>query len=313
MSLQQLKYIVALDDHRHFAKAADACMVAQPTLTLQVQKFEHQLGVALFDRRTKPMSPTRIGGPVIQKAREVLKNVEELYEIVNSEHQSMEGQFRMGIIPTLAPYLLPRFISKFMQEHDGVQMEIEEKTSLEIIDALKQGRLDLGILATPLGEDLLREIPLFLEPFIVFANQNHSILKGSGPLNAEELNSQDLWLLGDTHCVRHQALQICGHRSSARPRNLSMEAGSIETLKRMIKNASGFTLIPELSIDGLQDSAFTREIGAIGNRPTRQVSLVVRRGFIREKLINELSIAIQSTIPESYLMEADDSVVSWRK
>ena len=156
MTIQQLEYVVALDTHRHFVQAADHCFVTQPTLTMQVQKLEQEIGITLFDRSKKPLEPTKAGAPIIAKIRSILLEINQLKSFVYNEKESLEGTYRLGIIPTVSPYLLPLFLQDFTTKYPEVNLQIREIQTAQIIDALKQGTLDIGILATPLMDQHFR-------------------------------------------------------------------------------------------------------------------------------------------------------------
>lgn len=308
MTLQQLQYAVALDTHRHFVKAANHCHVAQPTLTLQLKKLEEELSVVLFDRSRQPLEPTPIGESFVARAREVLHRVEELKELVAEERSELRGSFRLGVIPTLAPSVLPLFISDFMEEHPETSLSVEELQSQAIIDRLKNRDLDFGLLATPLNEKDLREVPVFYEPFIVYAHDRHPLLTRPW-VKAGELEAADLWLLRKGHCFRNQTLNLCKVDKERPARNLTMEGGSIETLKRMIRKVSGYTLVPELSY---QEQDAPNVIRFADPQPVREISLVVHKYFSREELLTKLVKSIRNNLPSSILNNDPAHTVGWR-
>ena len=309
MTLQQLQYVVALDTHRHFVKAAESCHVAQPTLTLQVKKLEEQMSTILFDRSKQPLEPTPLGEIFIIKARQILREIDELKEIVSSEKDQMNGEFKLGIIPTLAPSLLPLFIGDFLGKHQDTQLVVEELQSEEIIEKLEQKQLDLGILVTPLNEPDIREVPLFYEPFLIYADENQQLLK-KDKVDVSDLRPEGLWLLRQGHCFRNQTLNICRFDVSENPRNLVMEAGSIETLKKMILKVSGYTLIPELSFNKNND--MSNIIRFNDPQPVREVSIVVHKHFTKERLISELRRSIIAHTPQSFKKNTRFITVKWR-
>ena len=309
MTLQQLQYVVALDTHRHFVKAAESCHVAQPTLTLQVKKLEEQMSTILFDRSKQPLEPTPLGEIFIIKARQILREIDELKEIVSSEKDQMNGEFKLGIIPTLAPSLLPLFIGDFLGKHQDTQLVVEELQSEEIIEKLEQKQLDLGILVTPLNEPDIREVPLFYEPFLIYADENQQLLK-KDKVDVSDLGPEGLWLLRQGHCFRNQTLNICRFDISENPRNLVMEAGSIETLKKMILKVSGYTLIPELSFNKNND--ISNIIRFNDPQPVREVSIVVHKHFTKERLISELRRSIIAHTPQSFKKNTRFITVKWR-
>ena len=309
MTLQQLKYILALDKHRHFVKAAESCHVAQPTLTLQVKKLEEEVGMVLFDRSTQPLQPTPFGESFIQKASRVLGEMDELKTLVKQDRNQMEGEFRVGVIPTLAPSLLPLFISDFIESHPNTRLIIEELQSHRIMEQLENKQLDMGLMATPLHESNLREIPLFYEPFLIFTDQRNPLLK-EYTVNSSQLKPEGLWILKQGHCFRNQTLNICEFDVSEQHRNLVMEGGTIETLKEMVRKVSGYTLIPELSYNSRNDQRNVRYFDE--PQPVREVSIVVHKHFTKEKLITEMRKSILANTPEHFKKNTRFQKVEWR-
>lgn len=310
MTIQQLQYVVALDTHRHFVKAAESCHVAQPTLTLQVKKLEDQMSLVLFDRSSQPLKPTAMGEIFIAKARQILRDLQQLKALVNEELNQIEGIYRVGIIPTLAPYLLPLFVKDFMDKYPDTKLKIQELQSESIIHGLEHDLLDIGILATPLNEPNIREIPIFYEPFLVYADQQNDILKGSSEVEIKELGPEGLWLLGQGHCFRNQTLNVCRFDELENKRNLLMEGGSIETLKKMINEVLGYTLIPELSYDEKHDKKNVLRFKA--PQPVREISIVTHKSFTKELLISELRKSIIACTPPSFKKNTKFVTVKWR-
>jgi LysR family transcriptional regulator, hydrogen peroxide-inducible genes activator len=294
MTLQQLQYIVALDDHRHFVKAAEACFVTQPTLTMQLRKLEEDLEVELFDRRTQPVRPTEVGEQVIAQARVVLREAEQLQALVTELHTGLTGTFRLGIIPTLAPYLLPLFLPRFADTHPSIRLIIDERKTSRILKSLRNGQLDLGILVTPVDPADYEEVPLFQEPFLAYLPEGHALWR-KRVLQRSDLREQALWVLGEGHCFREQTLSLCDRPSAAGHDNVLYESGSIETLKQLVRNGSGMTLVPELSV--VARDPHVRRFAA--PEPVRQVSLVVRKPFVRRKLLEELARCIRKALPKA--------------
>jgi len=175
MTLQQLEYIVALDTHRHFVNAAESCFVTQPTLTLQIKKLENEMGTLIFDRSKHPIEPTETGRQIINRARQILREVNGLKDYVNTEKDNLSGTFRVGVIPTIAPYLMPRFLKDFSDKNPDINLKIREMESEQIIHDIKHDLLDIGIMATPLDESNIREVPLYNEPFLLYIAEQHSL------------------------------------------------------------------------------------------------------------------------------------------
>ncbi|MDH6353736.1 LysR family hydrogen peroxide-inducible transcriptional activator [Dysgonomonas sp. PH5-45] len=302
MNIQQLEYIIAVDNHRHFAKAAEASFVTQPTLSMMIQKLEDELGVKIFDRSQLPVQPTEIGTQVINQARVIVSQVKQVKEIIQEEKGVVQGIFRLGIIPTIAPYLLP----KLMQFHDengfDIQLNIEETTTGQITERLLNGSLDGAILATPLKNDKLKEYPIYYEKFYAYVSPRETSLYAKKELEEDDLNINRLWLLEEEHCFRTQILRICNLRKRKSSHSLfSYEAGSISTLINIVDNNSGLTIIPEMAIDGLSERQKKNVRPLVGITPVREVSLVTRKDFLRERVVKILIDETKQSVPKSLL------------
>lgn len=294
MTLQQLEYIVALDEYRHFVKASVHCFVSQPNLTMQVKKLEDELGVRIFDRDQKPLQPTDIGREVIARARQILRESRQLAEFVQYEKDALEGEYRIGIIPTLAPYLVPLFLPAFLQAYPQVHLKIQELQTNQIVSQIEKGLIDLGLLVTPLHEPAIREIPVFYEPFLLYLPENHRLLREK-LLLADELEPGEVLVLDEGHCFREQALAICKGSAQASSIGFDYRSGSIEGLKNLVRKGVGYTLVPELSVSEAQDSPHLRRFAP--PEPRREVSIAVHTSFIKESLIQRLRDSIQAVVP----------------
>lgn len=311
MTIQQIKYVLALDTHRHFVKAAESCFVTQSTLTIQVKKLEDEIGCALFDRSVQPLVPTPMGELFIGKVRRIDQDIKELADSFNAAYQQTAGRFKVGIIPTLAPYLLPLFLGAFLKKHPETHLDIEEMESEELLAAIQQGRTDIGLLSTPTHDNLFREIPLFYEPFLLYCHPKDPILKKRERVTAEQLDSSKIWLLAKGHCFRNQMVKFCElSGDTCCMQNLALEGGSIETLKRMISRTSGCTLIPELSADLQADKDHIRRFEE--PEPAREISLVVQKHFTRHLLLQELKTSILKNIPPHFKNVHQFRFVEWR-
>lgn len=296
MTLQQLIYLVALDEHRHFVRAAEACHVTQPTLTLQLKKLEDELDIQLFDRRSQPVRPTDVGSHVIAQARVVLRETAQLQALVDELHEGFSGTYRIGVIHTLAPYLVPLFLPSFAATHSDVQLVIDERKTSRILKGLRKGELDLGLVVTPVDAPDLEELPLFHEPFLAYVPASDPLAR-KRTMEREDLLGKPLWVLGEGHCFREQALNLCDRPNSGGHANVRYESGSIETLKQLVRHGNGVTLVPELSVQ--PGDPHVRRFKA--PEPVRQVSLLVRRPFVRRRLLEELVQSIRRSVPRSML------------
>ncbi len=308
MTLQQLEYIIALDNYRHYVTAAEKCFVSQPNLTMQIKKLEEEIGIKIFERNKKPLRPTVKGQQILLKARQILREVNQLKEFVSTEKESLEGNFTIGIIPTLAPYLLPLFLKSFVKEHPNTHLNILELQTEEIIRRLHNGILDIGILVTPLVEKHIREVPLFQEPFLLFAPKEHQLMQFQH-ITPELLDPKEVLLLDKGHCFREQILAICNEEHHHSNLGFNYESGSIEALKQLVKQGVSYTLVPELSVQPLDEDYLKRFDVP---QPTREVSIAVHNSFTKEALIEHLHTAILNTIPDSFKKIPQYRRVKWR-
>ena len=309
MTTVQLEYVVAVDTHRSFVTAADKCFVTQPTLSMQVQKLEDELGVKIFDRSKLPVVPTEIGAAIIAQARVILKENSRIREIIADQKKEVQGTLKVGIIPTLAPYLLPRVLTSFMKKYPKVKLEVWEYSTEQIIQLLKQEQLDCGLLATPLHNQHLEEHPLFYETFVVFTAKSHK-LSEKKILNPEDLDTKDIWLLNEGHCMRNQVLNICRDKfSMGEFRNLEYNTGSVETLKRMVELNEGYTILPELSLQDLSARQMNMVRFFKAPEPVREISLVTHRYFIKQAVIEAFKKEILASVPEKMRLKKAKKVI----
>lgn len=297
MNLQQLEYIVAVDTYRHFVTAADKCFVTQATLSMMIKKLEEELDVKIFDRSKQPVVPTAIGDKLIAQAKIILHEAAKLSEIVQGEQNELKGELRIGIIPTLAPYLLPIFLADFLTNCPNVKVEIKEITTEEIVKKLEQGDLDVGLLALPLNNPKIKEFPLFYEDFVIYASSNERILEKNYVI-AEDIDPNRLWLLEEGHCLREQVINLCELKAIDRElHQLNFASGSIETLKKLVEMQHGMTILPELAINDFTEEQQSRIRFFKSPAPQREIGLVTYRYFVKEKLINALKSEIERKLP----------------
>jgi len=310
MTLTQLEYIVALDNFRHFVAAAERCNVSQPNLTTQVKKLEKEIGVKIFDRDRKPLQPTVAGNLILLKARKILKEVSELKEFVLTEKESLEGEFTLGVIPTISPYLLPLFLPEFVKSNPQTKLIIREMETAEIIHELQRGTLDIGLLATRLEEKTIREIPLFYEPFLLYLPENHPFIKRSHIIPAM-LDANQILVLDEGHCFREQTLAICNNKFAKNNFGFEFQSGSIESLTRLVDKGVGYTLVPEMAVMGMEKSKFLRRFDT--PEPVREISLVVTKNFTKNVLIHAIRKSILLSIPERFQKEDQYKMLNWKE
>jgi len=296
MTLIQLEYIIALDTYRHFALAADNCFVTQPTLSMQIQKLEAELGVKIFDRTKQPVIPTAIGTAIIAQARKTVREAGIIKELISEQQHTLSGELKIGIIPTLAPYLIPPLFKIMKGKYPQLNLIIKEYITEEVVVELKHNRLDCGIVVTPLDDASIKEEVLFYEELFVYVSAKNALFNKQYIL-PKEINPNELWLLEEGHCFRSQILNLCELKKS-NDFNFKYETGNIETLKRMVDKSDGITILPELAIQ-----EFTKPQMKLIKRlqkptPAREVSLVTHRNHIKTKIIQTLKEEILTIIPK---------------
>ncbi len=300
ITLTQLSYIAAVAQHRNFGKAAKSCFVSQPTLSMQIQKLEEELEVTLFDRSKKPVEPTAMGQKIIEQTQVVLQEALRIEELIKAEKGEISGSFKLGIIPTLTPYLLPLFLEKFTTNYPNVKLIVEELQTKQIIHQLKEDIIDAGILVTPLNIQGIIEKPIFNEPFLVYLSPSHPLLS-LDTISEKDLSLDDIWLLNEGHCFRDQAIDVCKKIRGNNPqrKNLVFESGNLETLKRLVDQKFGYTLLPWLAIMGISAAEKKKKIRVFkAPIPIREVSVVYSRSFLKKSIIEALYKDIVSSLPK---------------
>lgn len=299
-SLIQLEYVVAVDKLRHFGKAAEQCHVTQPTLSMQIQKVEEEIGFPIFDRLKKPIMPTTKGLKFIAQAKVLLHEHQKLMDLSNQQSGETSGELRLGIIPTIAPYLLPLFLESFSKQYPKVHLNIDELKTDTILSKLRDDQLDAGILATPLHESGMRERPIYYEPFYLYVAKHHP-LNARKRIKEDDLNGEEMWLLSDGHCFRNQIVRYCSlkNKEGVFP-NVHFEGGSLDTLRNMIRKSQGYTFVPGLFVETLSESEkrdYVREIEK--PVPSREVSLIYRRDHWKSDVLQALEETIRKKLPAS--------------
>lgn len=297
MTLTQLEYIVALDSYRHFVLASEKCFVTQPTLSMQIQKLEEELGVKIFDRTKQPVIPTEIGTSIIAQARIVLRDAGVIRQLIAEQKDIMTGEIRIGIIPTIAPYLLPPLFKNIREKYPQVKLVAREIITEEIVLELKNNRLDCGIVVTPLKDSSIKEDILFYEELFVYVSKNNALYDKKYVLPTE-IDPDQLWLLEEGHCFRSQILNLCELQKFS-GLHFKYETGNIETLKRMVDKSDGITILPELAV-----MEFTKPQMKLVKRlkepsPAREVSLVTHRDHLKTKLIKTLKEEVLAIVPKA--------------
>ncbi len=283
MNIQQLEYIVKLYQYGSFAKAAEQCFVTQPTLSMMIKKLEEELDVIIFDRNKNPLEPTEVGLQIIQQAQLVLNQIDELKAIAGNQKNITKGKIKIGIIPTIAPYLLPLVLSTFSEKYPDITLEIQEITTDEIIEYIRKGIIDIGILATPLNKEDILEKKLFIEKFYIYTSDKTLLSKKY--VQQKDIKREKLWLLREGHCLRNQVLEICQPQSFS---NIQFIAGNLDTIIKLIDFHGGTTIIPELMLKYLSKHQLKKIVSFEKPYPAREISIAQSKLFIKEHLINIL-------------------------
>ena len=309
MTFVQLEYIVAVDTFRHFALAAEHCFVTQPTLSMQIQKLEEEMGIKIFDRSKQPVVPTEAGMEIIEQARKVLAERNQISEIVQHRRGILTGELRIGIIPTLAPYLLPLFVPAFNKKYPQVKLVVQEMRTEYIISRLREGRIDTGILVTPLQEKGIKEHVLFYEEFLAYVSPKNAAYKKTYVL-PQDIDPGKLWLMEEGHCFRSQIVNLCELRKATEMgTQFEYEAGSIETLRRMVELNDGITILPELTTMDMDAKKMQLVRHFKKPAPMREVSVVVHRDFVKKRLIEALKESIIAAVPDKIRKNRNQKIV----
>ena len=294
MTITQLQYVLAVAEHQNFTLAAEKCFVTQPTLSMQIQKVEEELGVQIFDRSKKPIQLTDIGAKIVNQAKNIVNESNRIKDIVDQQKGFVGGEFRLGIIPTVMPTLLPMFLGHFQKKYPKVQLIIEELNTAEIVARLKNGHLDAAIAATPLDDDKIKEIVLYYEPFVGYVPENHPLF-AKKELVPADLNSAEILLLRDGHCFRESILNLC--KVADMPDNsFRIESGSFETLSRLVDEGLGITLLPYLHTLTLNDAQKAKLRHFSDPKPAREVSLIFPHTELKMHIVDALRNSISSVI-----------------
>lgn len=310
MTLTQLSYIVAVDRYRHFATAAEKSYVTQPTLSMQIHKLEDELGVTIFDRSKSPVVPTDIGIKIIEEAKEILQQSKHIEDLASLSEEELRGTFRVGIIPTVAPYLLPLFIRSFTEQYTNVRLIFEELITEELVELLAQDHLDIGIIATPVDQGNIYEMDLYYEPFVGYISNSHSLVEKE-TISVDDLEISNLWLLNEGHCFRDQAVKLCkkNRKDLVSKSQIEFESGNLETLKQLVEQDFGMTLLPYLAKNQIKDRCIQAHLRYFDDPvPRRKVRIAYSRKYLKKNIIEAFANEIKSAIPEE-LKEAGEGLL----
>ena len=292
MNLRDLKYLIALADHRHFGRAAEASFVSQPTLSTQIKKLEDELGVQLFERAPRKVMLTPVGEEIIQRARGIVAEVESMRELARRSQDPESGSLRLGAFPTLAPYFLPHAVPALQAALPRLELLLVEEKSDVLLAQLREGRIDAALLALPVHDEQLHMEPLFDEPFWL-ATYHDGPLSSKTEVRMDELAQYDLLLLEDGHCLREQALDVC--RLSGAKERPGFRATSLETLRQMVAAGAGITLLPALAVrPPVSQPEQLKLLSFKGEAPTRSIALIWRRSSALTPLLNQVANTLRN-------------------
>ena len=299
MTLQQLRYITAVNRFRSFAKAADSCNVTQPTLSAMIVKLEEEIDIRIFERTNKSVSPTLAGEKIIRQAENILMEVDRISEIVSEDKGNIGGKFNLSVGPTIAPYILPKFIKHYRENYPSVELFIQELKTDFMLEALLKGEIDAGIgIADNIREGIL-EIPLYTEKFLVYLSE--SCWRKLPVFKPENLEHENMWIMKDAQCLRDSAFSFCKARSIG---HHIYEAGSIDTLIRIVDENGGFTIIPELHLPFLSEKQRDNVRRIEGDYLSqRRISLYIRHDYIRQRMLNTITDTLKEFMPKGMLGE----------
>lgn len=297
MTLQQMEYIVAVEKYRHFAKAAESCGISQSTLSSLVQKLEIELDVTIFDRNSHPVKPTAIGEEIISRAKLLLFNAAQVKELVATRKGESVGKVSLGITSTVAPYLLPKMLKYLSVNHPDIELHVEEARVSTLVLQLERGELDIALLATPLNNDELLEIPVYQERLMAYVSPNEPIYNNLD-LQIDRLPVESVWVLREGYCPNRGVFPFCNYRTG---RQAVYEAGSVETLIKIVDENGGYAIIPELHVPLLRKCQQANVRVLTNPEPNREIAFVIHRNFVRERLLNILADTIRTVIPPAMI------------
>jgi LysR family hydrogen peroxide-inducible transcriptional activator len=295
MTITQLKYVLAVAEHKNFTLAAEKCFVTQPTLSMQIQKIEEELGIQIFDRTKKPIQLTEIGQKIVNQSKNIVNEADRIQDIVDQQKGFIGGEFRLAIIPTVMPTLLPMFLNNFIKKYPKVKLIIEELNTSEIITRLKNGHLDAAIAVTPLEDEKIKEVVLYFEPFVAYIPSNHQSFSKK-EIEVSDLNINEILLLQDGHCFRDGILNLCKNLNSEDKNHFQIESGSFETLIKLADEGLGTTLLPYLHTLDLNEKDRLKLKHFVEPKPAREVSLIYPKNELKIHIIDALRSTIAGVI-----------------
>jgi len=299
MTITQLEYVVAVATYKSFVAAAEKCFVTQPTLSMQIQKLEEELGVKLFDRNKHPIAVTAMGQAIVDQARVALSESEKIFELIQNQQNKLAGTFRFAVIPTVAPYIIPGLLENYVKNYPEVKLQVKELETNQIIKSLINNEIDAALVSTPLEQNGIKEYPLFYEPFVGYFSEDEEALK-KRLINPEDVALERIWLLNEGHCMRNQIINLCSDQvqrvQAEKP--FRYESSNVETLRKMVDKNGGLTVLPELATHEFGEDQMEKVRYFEEPEPVREIGLVTNSHFVRLTLLQSLMDEILAIIPE---------------
>ena len=299
MTITQLEYVVAVATYKSFVAAAEKCFVTQPTLSMQIQKLEDELGVKIFDRNKHPIAVSEMGEMIVKQARIALAECERIHEIIVGQQNMLSGTFRFAAIPTVAPNILPGLLENFSKNFPNIKMQVKEMETNKILSAIRNNEIDAALLSTPLEEKDIKEYPLFYEPFVGYFHEGEVALK-KRMIDSSDIALDRIWLLNEGHCMRNQIINLCSDQiqklQAERP--YRYESSNVETLRKMVEKNGGMTILPELATLEFTEDQIERIRYFTDPEPVREISLITNDHFVRMSVLQSLMDEILKLVPE---------------
>jgi LysR family hydrogen peroxide-inducible transcriptional activator len=299
MTITQIEYTVAVGKFGSFVTAAEQCNVTQPTLSMQIQKLEEELGVKIFDRNHHPIAVTEVGQQLINQMKQTLLEVGKVYEIINDRKKDIAGKLSVGILPSIAPAVLPKILKSFFKTYPDFELQIFELHTEALIKRLKEDKIDIAIMSTPMGDKDLREVPLYYEPYVSYLSEGHQLLSGR-LVHPKDIARAELWTLNDEHCMAFQAYQLCDGTTQklGSTQMLQFQSGSVNSLVKLVENNGGATILPELFLEDFTENQLENVRFFEDPQPVREISMVTSKYFVKNRLAQAFVQHTLGQIPE---------------
>jgi len=299
MTITQLEYVVAVATYKSFVAAAEKCFVTQPTLSMQIQKLEDELNIKLFDRNKHPITVTAMGEAIVEQAKVALAECEKIYDLIQVQHNLLAGLFKVAVIPTIAPYIIPGLLEHYSASHPDVKLQVREMETNQVISALRNNEIDVALVSTPLEENGIKEYPLFYEPFVAYFSEDEPALK-KRLITPDDISLERIWMLNEGHCMRNQIIDLCSDQIQRLQagRQFRYESSNVETLRKMVDKNRGLTVLPELATGDFVEDQMERIRYFESPEPVREISLVTNNHFVKLSLLQSLMDEILKLVPE---------------